>query len=283
MSQETASTRQPSNAYQIFILVLTVLSLAVMVMMILPIAAETRHLLTFYDNLICFVFLIDFVLNLRGAKRKSDYFIKERGWLDLLGSIPTLGFTQYGGLLRLARLSRLARITRLLRGQNKRALVADVLANRSQYVGFITVLLTVIVLTVTSVLVLEFESGTPDSNIKTGWDSFWYSVVTITTVGYGDRYPVTTAGRLTAMFIMLAGVGSIGVLASLMSSLLIGQTPASEAEPGPESVSPPAAEQELNVIKQKLTHIENELAAMHQKLEKMSGDGKQKQPIEITK
>src|SRR5574342_402954 len=117
MTEEKPKLRQPSNSYNIFILVLTVLSLAIMVVMLLPLNDETIKLLTVYDNLICFVFLIDFYLNMRGAAKKSDYFIKERGWLDLLGSIPSLGLLtnagKYAGLLRLARLSRLARIARL--------------------------------------------------------------------------------------------------------------------------------------------------------------------------
>ena len=52
------------------------------------------QLLRFYDNLICVIFLIDFFLNLRGAAKKSDYFIGQRGWLDLLGSIPSFGVLQ---------------------------------------------------------------------------------------------------------------------------------------------------------------------------------------------
>jgi voltage-gated potassium channel len=121
MTQRTASpTRQSSNAYNIFILVLTILSLAVMVALLLPSSEQTLTLLRFYDNLICVIFLIDFFLNLKGSPRKSDYFIRQRGWLDLLGSMPALGISRYGGLLRLARLSRLARITLLLRGEQKR-------------------------------------------------------------------------------------------------------------------------------------------------------------------
>ena len=179
--------------------------------------------------MICIIFLIDFYLNLRGAAKKSDYFIKERGWLDLLGSIPSLGLLtnvgKFAGLFRLARLSRLARIMRLMRGENKKALVKDVLEHRSQYAMFITILLTIMVLTVASVLVLQFESQSPDANITTGGDAFWYSIVTITTVGYGDRYPVTTGGRITAMFIMFMGVGIIGALASILASLLVGGSP----------------------------------------------------------
>ena len=269
MTTETPKLRKTSNAYNIFILVLTVLSLAIMVVMLLPVSDSTLHLLTFYDNLICFIFLLDFALNLRGAGKKSDYFIKQRGWLDLLGSIPSLGWLtnagKYAGLLRLARLSRLARITRLLRGENKKTLVKDILENRSRYAAFLTILLTIIVLTVASVLVLQFESKSPDANIKTGGDAFWYSIVTITTVGYGDFYPVTPAGRITATFIMFMGVGIIGALASILASLLVGGAPAEEEAPA--SVPAPTVEEELMTIKA-------ELAVMHRLLEKMgSGDG----------
>jgi voltage-gated potassium channel len=210
-----------SNAYAIFILVLTLMSLGIMVLLLLPIDQGTRDLLNAYDNLICVVFLIDFAQNLLGTRPRSDYFIRRRGWLDLLGSIPSFGIFQFTVLLRLARLSRLARISRLLGGQNKKALVDDLIANRGQYAAFFTLLLAFMVLVVSSVLVLQFESKNPDANITTGGDALWWAVVTITTVGYGDRYPITALGRLTAVGVMFAGVGIIGALASILASLLV--------------------------------------------------------------
>jgi voltage-gated potassium channel len=216
--------------------------------------------------LICFIFLIDFFVALRGAPKKSDYFLRQGGWLDLLGSIPSFGITRYGSLLRLARLARFARITRLLRGENKKQLVDDVLENRSQYAAFITILLTILVLTVASVLVLQFESHSPDANIATGGDALWYSLVTITTVGYGDFYPVTFWGRLTAMFIMFAGVGIIGALASILASLLVGSSSAPEEEEAPVPESAPTVDIEIAAIKK-------ELAAMRQLLEKIASGG----------
>jgi voltage-gated potassium channel len=272
MTQEPAKLRKHSNAYNIFILVLTILSLAVMVVMLLPISDATFQLLSVYDNLICVIFLLDFFLNLRGAGKKSDYFIKERGWLDLLGSIPSLGLltnlARFAGLLRLARLSRLARITRLLRGDQKKALVKDILEHRSQYAVFITIFLTILVLTVASVLVLQFESKAPNANITTGGDALWYAVVTITTVGYGDFYPVTAEGRVTAMFIMFAGVGIIGALASILASLLVGGS--SEEEAPPAAAPAPAAPPVLSV-QDELKAVKEELAVVRQMLEKMSG------------
>jgi voltage-gated potassium channel len=263
MATATTTLRKTSNSYNIFILVLTILSLVIMVWMMLPVAPQTFTLLNVYDNIICIIFLIDFALNLTAAPKKSDYFIKGRGWLDLLGSIPSFGVFKYTALLRLFRLSRLARIARLMRGENKKTLVKDVVGHRSQYALFITIFTAILVLTVCSVLVLQFESKSPDANITTGWNSLWYSIVTITTVGYGDFYPVTFWGRITAMFIMIAGVGIIGALASILASLLVGgSAPADEEEPPAESPAPASS------LEQELAAIKMELASLHQMLEK---------------
>ncbi len=236
---EAPVLRHHGNAYNIFILVLTVFSLAIMALLLLPLSEAEHELLLVYDNAICFIFLFDFAMNISGAKPKRAYFIGGRGWLDLLGSIPTLGILRITALFRLARISRLARITRLLRGQAGKDLVIDVLRNRSQYATFITILLAGMTLTIASLLVLEFESRDPASNIKTGGDAIWWGIVTITTVGYGDFYPVTTLGRLTGVFVMFAGIGIIGALASILASLLV--SPSSPDEPAPAPAAGPEA------------------------------------------
>src|SRR6478672_5761745 len=102
---EDPDAEPQSHAYELFILVLTVLSLVVMVVMLLPISDATLGMLQFYDNLFCVIFLIDFALRMRRSHPTSQYFFKERGWLDLLGSIPSLGVAfRFTGLFRLARL-----------------------------------------------------------------------------------------------------------------------------------------------------------------------------------
>ncbi len=259
------------NAYNIFILVLTVMSLIIMVLLLLPINSATIDLLTFYDNFICAIFLFDFATNLLKARSKRDYFFRQGGWLDLLGSIPSFPnpILKWAGLLRIARLSRLARISKLLRGQQKKELIDDVVQNRAQYAGFITVLLTILVLVTASVLVLNAEARSENSNIRTGWDAFWWAFVTITTVGYGDRFPVTVVGRIGAMFVMVMGIGIIGALASIMASILVGGV---ESEEAPDASPDLAAE--LAAVKSELAALRAVVESIDSKLAASAGSAK---------
>jgi voltage-gated potassium channel len=209
------------NAYAIFIFVLTVLSLGVMVGLLLPLSPATHDTLRVWDTIICVIFLVDFFLNLATSHPRRAYLLGRLGWLDFIGSIPAFGYFRLTPLLRLARIVRLVRLLRMLGGQERRALMRDVIANRGQYALFITVLLVFVVLMSSSVFVLQFESGAPNANIKTGGDALWWSIVTITTVGYGDYFPVTALGKAMAVVVMIAGIGLIGALASLLATLLV--------------------------------------------------------------
>ena len=253
VAAEIEAEPKRSNAYDLFILVLTVLSLVIMVGLVLPFLNEpTKKLLNVYDNAICFVFLYDFAWNISRSHPRRDYFIGRRGWLDLLGSIPSFGISNYASLLRLARISRLTRITRLMRKKNKREIVADIAAHRGQYAAFVTLLAAMIVLMVSSVLVLQFESSAADGNIKTGGEALWWAIVTLTTVGYGDFFPVTLGGRVTGVFVMITGIGIIGALASILASILVA--------PNQDEVTEDAS------MREELVAIRSELVALRASL-----------------
>lgn len=263
MSAERPITREHGNAYNLFILLLTVFSLVVMVLLVLPLDAQTHQLLFVYDNAVCVIFLMDFAYNITGSKPKRQYFIHQRGWLDLIGSIPAFNVFQLGALLRLARLSRLARITRLLRGNARRELVRDMVENRGQYATFITILAAGTVLTVSSILMLQFEGSSPDANILTGGDALWWGLVTITTVGYGDFYPVTSLGRMVGVAVMFAGVGIIGALASILASLLV-------PPPKTEDAAAPAASSiaDADAVASELAGLRAEVAALRAEMQR---------------
>ncbi len=78
--------------------------------------------------------------------------------------------------------------------------------------------------------VLDAERSHPDANMTTFGDAAWWAATTMTTVGYGDRYPVTATGRLAAVALMVAGIAVLGVVTATFASWLVEQVAASEAE-----------------------------------------------------
>src|SRR4029077_17726837 len=122
------------------------------------------------------------------------------------------------------------------------------------YAAFVTLLIAFMVLTHSSVLVLQFESKSPNANITTGGEALWWSVVTITTVGYGDFYPVTTAGRITGAFVMFAGVGIIGALASILASILV-PPPDADEDSDPVPGRGPTVQEELHQVRLELVAL----------------------------
>lgn len=98
-----------------------------------------------------------------------------------------------------------------------------------------------------AVIVYLFERHAPDSNIHTLGEAVWWSIVTVTTVGYGDFYPVTTYGRITAGFIMVIGLLTLAVVTAQVASSFVAQAPSrARRRPQPEAAPPEVTLAELD-------------------------------------
>jgi voltage-gated potassium channel len=128
-------------------------------------------------------------------------------------------------------------------------------------------LLAIVGILVASGAVLEYavEHNAPGANITTLGLSFWWAIVTTTTVGYGDTYPVTPVGRVIASAIMLVGIGLIGTVSATVAAWFVKHHPreGKESTPGPNTPAPPenleAAVAELTAQVRELTAQQAEL------------------------
>ena len=112
-----------------------------------------------------------------------------------------------------------------------------------------------------AVIVYLFERHAPGSNIHTLRDAVWWSFVTVTTVGYGDFYPVTAGGRVTACFIMGTGLLSLAVVTAQVASSFVAQGPSRARPARPDK--PVRREVTLAELDQRLARIEHLLTAAH--------------------
>jgi voltage-gated potassium channel len=108
-------------------------------------------------------------------------------------------------------------------------------------------------------LVLLFEENTKGSNIHGYPDALWWAVVTVTTVGYGDRYPVSEGGRAVAVVLMLVGIGLIGVLTATVASVFVKEHTDANKEEFKRSHADLG--QQLSVISARLADVERRLGA----------------------
>lgn len=209
---EAAARRQAP--YLLFILLVSVLAIVVLAAdTFVDANSETARILHYADTLLCVLFFGDFVVCFTRAKHKGKYMLTW-GWLDLISSIPAIDVLRWG------RGSRLVRVLRVLRGvRSARILMRFILEKRTQSAGLAAALASIVVIALSSIAVLHLERDAGEAaNIRTAEDALWWSMVTITTVGYGDRYPVTAEGRLVAAGLMAVGVGLIGTWAGIAAS-----------------------------------------------------------------
>ncbi|MDQ1734480.1 MAG: voltage-gated potassium channel [Pseudonocardiales bacterium] len=158
------------------------------------------------------LFALDYVARVWLAERRLRFIARH---LPDLASVA----------LPVLRPLRLLRLVALVRVLNRKATVS--LQGR---VAIYVPSSTLLVIFVASLAELDAERGRRGANIETFGDALWWALTTVTTVGYGDRYPVTTDGRLVAAGLMLAGIALIGVVTAAIASWLIANVRAVEMD-----------------------------------------------------
>jgi voltage-gated potassium channel len=190
-----------------FVFLVVVLATINLLLYLLPIAGEAKGVLAVTSIFINTVFWIDsfyWLKKLPGRRYLTEYY----GRLAFVGNLPFLT------PLRLLQSFLFFRKLRRMHVQVARDIRVK---QNSQGVLLLFLFVAIVVFQMASVFILVFESQAPGANITTSGDALWWSLVTVATVGYGDKFPVTSSGRIVALFLMIVGIAMFGVLTSALS------------------------------------------------------------------
>lgn len=149
------------------------------------------------------IFAVDYVANLWLAEDRSGWFVRNLHEL-LIVALP------FFRPLRLLRLVTLLSVLHRTLGDTLRGRVVTYVAGSAMMLVFVGAL-----------AVLDVEQSAPDAKIVTFGDALWWAMTTITTVGYGDMYPVTPIGRMVAAALMMSGIAVLGVVTASIASWLV--------------------------------------------------------------
>ncbi|WP_142060569.1 potassium channel family protein [Pseudarthrobacter sp. B4EP4b] len=169
------------------------------------------------------IFAVDYVANLWLAADRSSWFVRNLHEL-LIVALP------FFRPLRLLRLVTLLSVLHRTLGDTLRGRVVTYVAGSATMLVFVGAL-----------AVLDVEQSAPDAKILTFGDALWWAITTITTVGYGDMYPVTPLGRVVAAALMMSGIAVLGVVTASIASWLV-QRVEDTAEAVAEAEEPVRAE-----------------------------------------
>jgi voltage-gated potassium channel len=213
-----------SIGYEIFIGILSILSIVNLVLLYAVQEKALETVLAVMNDVFSAIFLADFLYRIFTAPSAGAYFFRHFGWADLLASVPLAQF-------KFLRVFRLIRVYRLLRDVGIRTIGRALSKDRAGSSLYILLLMGIFVLEFGSLTMLRVEQDAPGANIRTASDALWYTIVTISTVGYGDEYPVTNAGRTVGAGIIVVGVGIFGTFTGYLANFFLSPQKENPAPP----------------------------------------------------
>jgi voltage-gated potassium channel len=209
------------RVFDIFILSLVVVSLVTFSIETLPKLTPTaERWLNFIEVITVGVFSIEYLLRLLVADSKPRFVFSFFGLVDLLAILPfylaiglDLRSIRALRFLRLFRAFKMARYSKAIQRFHRAFLIA-----REEIVLFLLVAL--MVMYFAAVGIYYFENGAQPEAFASVFHSLWWAVSTLTTVGYGDIYPITVGGKIFTFFVLVVGLGIVAVPTGLMASAL---------------------------------------------------------------
>lgn len=196
--------------WAVFVVALGAL-LLVLLETFLVLTAPTLAVFQWIDNAACGIFFIDVLVRWRRTGWSAEFW--RWGWVDLLAAIP---FDAAFRTLQIIRVYRIVRVFRVLY-KLQELTTGTTLNERLLALPGVAVVMIVF----STALMVEAERHAPGATIKSGGDALWWALTTVTTVGYGDTYPVTTEGRIIAAGLMLVGIALFGSISAIVTSKLI--------------------------------------------------------------
>jgi len=239
-----------NTSYELFIGALSLLSIINLALYYIVPDPNVSAVILIMDGLLSLIFIGDFLYRLFSAESKSTYFFRQMGWADLLASLPAPQF-------KILRLFRIVRVYRLMKEYGGARMIKEFFANRGSSALLTLFFIMILILEFGGLAILWVESQVPDANITDASDAVWYVYVTITTVGYGDQYPVSDSGRLIGALIMTVGVGLFGTITAFLANAFI--------EPDDEDDEPEATAAGLSGLSQQMEEIKAMLLAYEKK------------------
>ena len=215
------SDTRAGRAFDIFVVALILFSIVTLSIKTIPnLNPSTRNVLHVSDVVVTVLFTVEYVLRIATAPRKVKYIFSFYGFIDLAAIMPfylTLSVDCLG--IRAFRLFQLFRIFNLKKyNKAMRRLGNALLLVREEAVLFL--LATGILLYLSAVGIYYFEHDAQPDRFKSIPHSLWWALATLTTVGYGDIYPVTAGGKLFTFVVLMVGLGIVAVPTGLVASAL---------------------------------------------------------------
>ena len=209
------------KAFDLTIQFLIVVSLISFSIETIPgLSKTTTQVLKFIEVATVFVFTLEYLCRLYVSDNKLRFIFSFYGIIDLMAILPfyiTRGIDLRS--IRIVRLLRLFRILKMARyGRAIQRLKYAFLTIKEELVLFL--IATVFLLYISSVGIYYFENNAQPEQFKSIFHCLWWAIVTLTTVGYGDVYPITTGGKIFTSIIALIGIGVVAVPTGLVASAL---------------------------------------------------------------